>query len=297
MEIPAHPPCWFGLTPGVSTAADVEALFAARPEMFTGENSFLYEPLAHGDVDPVTGYLLEGEYRFGLVGSGRSDLESSGGYSQIVIQNGCVDIIDLRLREYIPLEQGLDALGVPDRIHLWWLGAIGHERMVMDFIYVDFYLQISFISIPNARDVLNLEQDFWVSIVDYYSPEASVMPVRRPFIDVDQPALVAYASIYARDVSLSTFEAWLSDEHDMTCIEAWHSLPEEVILPTLAPTLTVAPTQSGCPNPPQTRSPSPVPRSTVHHAPTTVCPPPISSPALPQDRARAEKQRLRLAHQ
>jgi hypothetical protein len=84
--------------------------------------------------------------------------------------------------------------------------------MVMDFIYVDFYLRISFISIPNPRDVLNLEQDFWVSIVDYYSPEASVMPVRRPFIDVDQPALVAYASIYARDMSLSTFEAWLSDE-------------------------------------------------------------------------------------
>jgi hypothetical protein len=199
--------------------------------------------MAYGEIDPQTGYLRDGRYRFNFVGWERPD-DPVGGYSQIGIEDGYVNIIGLHVVEYIPVEDVLSVLGVPDRIHLWWFGAIGHEKMVLDFMYLNLNLRIAFRSITNQCDLLNIEQDFWVSMAVYYSSETAIMPVRRPFIDVDQPALVAYASIYARDVSLETFDAWLEGEQDLTCVEAWAALPEEVILPTMAPTLTPVPTVS-----------------------------------------------------
>ncbi|MFN8373843.1 MAG: hypothetical protein U0694_13330 [Anaerolineae bacterium] len=220
------PPCWFGLTPGVSTAEDAALLLEAHPEWFIGPDWRGLRPETSGRVNRETGYVIDGNYNFNLAIEWQRPATGYEGYSRIIIEDNYVDRLRIVVREYVTLAQALDALGNPDIVRFT---SPESDHMRLTLIYSDLRLRILLISIDKEDNcsLANLGQDFWADELYYYSPHAAEEPAMLPFIDAQQPALFAYET-YDRDVSLDIWESWISGEVGLSCEEAYMQLPKKL---------------------------------------------------------------------
>ena len=243
------PPCWFGLIPGVSTAAD--ALVVLENEEYFIKPDEHRAEFSDGEIDSETGYLVDGQYNFDM---SLFDLPFSYNYfaySHVYVQMGTVDEIMVRMNEFVTLREALAALGTPDQVRL----EFALWSYYIEFIYLEPRLRITLTYDHGAArrsdcylpDTLD---NMWVDIIIYYSPESAI-ELRDVWISdtltIQQPALTAYGpGNSVRYVPQETWESWLLGEVSMSCEDAWFSLPEEMILPEIpvgaaTPTATATP--------------------------------------------------------
>jgi hypothetical protein len=215
------PPCWFGLTPGESTAQDVEVLLAS----FSANKIIL--PLnsesREGVFDSETGYLVEGEYHFWWDKEVFEREEFLRYSNVIIIHQTLVEHIGVQPVREILLGELLSILGSPDHII-----AGGERSLYMILIY----------AVPRMRVMLNgdrfqcnlsrFTQEFWVYSIDYFSSRYDV---------------AYFDSSSEHFVWQDTWQEWLSGEMEGNCWDAWQQLPETTPVPTFtpAPTATAAP--------------------------------------------------------
>src|SRR5690606_26136248 len=122
------PPCWFGITPEISTDEDVQAFIEAHEDMLTPDYYFCcpnpHEPLLHGERD-ANGYLDEGTYIFNfrydnvhIVPTVLKPYFSIGspGDTYINILNGHVRSIEMEVYEDMRIDRVLQQMGQPDMI-------------------------------------------------------------------------------------------------------------------------------------------------------------------------------------
>jgi len=241
------PPCWFGLIPGVSTAAD--ALVVLENEEYFIKPDEHRAEFSDGEIDSETGCLVDGQYNFDM---SLFDLPFSYNYfaySHVYVQMGIVDEIMVRMNEFVTLREALAALGTPDQVRL----EFALWSYYIEFIYLEPRLRVTLTYDHGAArrsdcylpDTLD---DMWVHIIIYYSPESAIelKNVRvSDSLTLQQPALTAYGDGGAdRYVPPETWESWLRGEVNMSCADAWEALPEEMVLPEIpveTPTATVTP--------------------------------------------------------
>jgi hypothetical protein len=237
------PPCWFDITPGESTSADVAELLARIcPIPIVGHE------FEQGTLDPETGYVIDGEYQFNFCY--REDGRDNYDYmryipsSSIPIHNGKIDSIRLFMHQYYTAPEALTAFGQPDQVRFHW----GYGYIIIDFIYLELRLRVisEFVGwLDEERDcnVAKIEEYFVIHELTYFSPEAAIAPghTTRQDIETPQPALIVYQKV-DRYVPPEVWEAWINDEVDMDCIDAWRGLSTEMILPEI-PSATQTPNQ------------------------------------------------------
>lgn len=225
--------CWQELVPGTSTVEDVEVFFAAYRNSFAG-------PGVDGDFDPITGLLVNGEYRFTLrpwLHEGVRPLRST-----VVIEEGVVSNILVHPNRDISLGQVLDVMGTPEEILLTMASWV---KPILTLGYQDRTLVIPFeprASIPgyvlpaDTCQMTAMRDDYVIGLILYYSPELA-----REF-EQQFAASVAAATdpimANVRYVPLATWESWLAGEVDQTCIDTWAQLPEPTreVISTPTPT-------------------------------------------------------------
>jgi hypothetical protein len=187
LEDTCAPPCWFGLTAGESTVAELEALIAQYPT----ENLE-----RHGQFDEASGLLIRGIYLLTMQLS-----ETMRIYLYIEIRDSIVDLLNLSLQteqspEYISMQSALDHLGEADLIYAYDEGAFfGHDSFHLTFIYLESRLRIEFDYHPQPRtgcQLPTIREQMIVSRLSYFSPTAAQVLERHPNRDELQPALTAF---------------------------------------------------------------------------------------------------------
>lgn len=116
------------------------------------------------------------------------------------------------MNEYITLEQALDVLRQPDIIRF----IIGpHGIPYVDLVYTEPRLEVTLRADRNQCTVQNIGEVFWVTDIDYYSPNA--------FEELG--VLESKQEIGIYDVPSETWDAWWSGAVDMACYEAEQQCP------------------------------------------------------------------------
>ncbi len=210
-------PCWFGITPGASTSADVETTLTRLNDILSwNPNRF------NAIIDANTGYIVRGQYDFFWRRyRGIHQVQTN---NIISIENGVVQLISVDVNGDFALEDVFAVYGQPDDIHM--TQEYGGERLKL--IYLDRLLVIDLVS-NGACSIENLRSDLLVDGVRYYSPIFALVPVETD--RGSQPQILAYYSSLDRQIPLDVWESWLSGEVEAHCIEAWQELPESVELP------------------------------------------------------------------
>jgi hypothetical protein len=229
------PPCWFGLTAGVSTSEDARTFFATRSDIVMGPN---WGPGAFGPGTAVfEGNETDGHYAFQLQGEWERPDGGFSDYSQIQIRDGYVYSIWIWIKDYITLQETISLLGSPELIR----AAAIDDIALLNFIYPEALISIRLKANLDECNISDLGQNFWVSEIRYYSSSAAVEPTERILIDQLQPILYSYG-MYERNVSSVAWRRWHNEDAHISCEEAIEQLPEEVIYPTVMPSLLITPT-------------------------------------------------------
>ncbi len=208
------PPCWFGITSGISTSEDVQALFQTHRDWFTSEDA----PKARGHFDPQNDLLTEGLYTFHLLpGNNYADPAPS----RLYIHHGKVYRLSIWMNRRVTLAQTLDILGMPDLVHftpntdLYFLAS----RPAMDLIYLKLRMRVSFASLRQhgSCSIDSILQDMGVYKVRYYSAEAAeALNNYTAFANPRQAALIAFEHL-EQNVPLETWKHWLQGEDHSNC--------------------------------------------------------------------------------
>ena len=222
------PPCWFGITPEVSTDEDVQAFIEAHEDILSPDYYYCcpnpHEPLLHGERD-ANGYLANGGYIFNFQYEGVSRVPfaeysvlDSPGNTYIHILDGYVNSISLEVYEHIRIDRVLEQMGQPDMIFFQHhpFGAFYELK----FIYLDELINITFSSVHEERQNIICDwgewrNHFWVNYVAYFSHYAA-------FNQNTNSGLIALfgddLSRYSR-VPWDMFRSWL-DADILNCAEA-----------------------------------------------------------------------------
>jgi hypothetical protein len=198
----------------------------------------IFEPyeLIEGEFDAETGYLMNGHFRFSFDSWHRPDRPWRP--SEITVSEGIVDTISLVMGEFRTLREVIDALSTPDRVTFFHDASLYEFRLLYSRARLKVQVTAGDLASSDECNLLTVSENFWVDLVTYYSPVAALEPYNALDIDQPQPAMWGYI-LGERDVLLETFESWLNGEIEATCLEAWESLPEEIVLPTIpSPTAT-----------------------------------------------------------
>jgi hypothetical protein len=221
------PPCWFGITPEISTDEDVQAFIEANEDrllpIYESGSPNSHEPLLLGERD-ANGYLDEGTYQFNFqYNGGYSDLETysiiiSPGYTYFRILDGYVNSIGTFPSEEIRIDYVLAQMGQPDMI--FFQQTLFGTFYELIFIYLDELINITFVSVDKGLhnivcDWGQWRNHFWVRHVTYFSHYAA-------FNQNTNSSLIALfswdLSRYSR-VPWDMFQSWLEADI-LTCEEA-----------------------------------------------------------------------------
>jgi hypothetical protein len=219
-------PCWFGLIPGESTSADVEALFSseleANPEsLFT---SLLLAPDPRGEWDIQTGYVIDGRYLFYW----RPLEHDTPLQSQIIIRENVVELIQIEFNYSYTLTQTLEALGSPDLIYY----SIDEVFPSLELIYVAERLRVELEHrMGRLCTVPELGENFKVIYVRYYSVESATEPIQ---VDGNGefgsrllfPTYILSTYRDYRSVPIEVLENWLVQQPNTSCVDAFNQLTE-----------------------------------------------------------------------
>jgi hypothetical protein len=222
------PPCWFGITPGKTTAEEARTILPTIKNI----GSIEFGDSGIATTKPQTGLPPDDIYSFYLGPWERPDTIGIPA-NQMYIKDGIVYKIVFQPGTFVLLSEVLEKLGKPDSVRLF-----GHPYFFwIHLIYLDAGLEVLLVFFPESgcriEDAANA---FWVDIITYHSAESAIEPLVVPGLEeTPQPALTAYL-LDERDVSESVFQSWLNGDVKETCLEAWKSLPKEVVYPTLSPT-------------------------------------------------------------
>lgn len=216
------PPCWFGMTPGVSTTDEVETILESLQDILW------WEADRDNVLDPITHLTVDGNYSFAWKDFEREDKEQVV-LSEIDLREGNLYSLWILMNRMVVLEETLDGLGPPTFIRF----SVGYYGILhLDLIYPELLLRVSLKSRQHLCTLAEFATSFWVDSVAYYSPEAALEPQTWPTRDEPQPALLAYILPSERDIPYETWITWLNGEIEMTCAEAWEQLPSMPTEPT-----------------------------------------------------------------
>jgi hypothetical protein len=222
------PPCWFGITPEISTDEDVQAFIEAYEDMLTPDNYYCcwnaHEPLLLGER-AANGYLDEGTYIFkfryegvNMVPFARYSTLDSPGNTYINILNGHVNSIWLEVYEHLRIDRVLEQMGQPDMIFFQknQFGAFYELK----FIYLDELINITFTSVHEERQNITCDwgqwrDHFWVNRVTYFSHDAAFNQ------NTDSGLIRLFGDSLSRNarVPWDMFQSWLNADI-LTCAEA-----------------------------------------------------------------------------
>lgn len=218
-EDPCAPPCWFGLTPGESTTADVEQFITD------------YAPAdveVYGLMDGGTGQLITGVVEFMLYEWKFNDvpvqirIRDSFVYSITVSIQSTIGVKipgPPEIEESISLRETHVALGEPDHIYFYHGGNLfGHDDPYMTFIYREPRLRIEFQNSFSGLgcNLRSIEDRMFVRKLTYYSIAAANEPSIHVGHDEQQPLLTAL-HLGEVLVRLGTWQAVLNGELDQGC--------------------------------------------------------------------------------
>lgn len=176
-------PCWFGLTPGISTQADVEAFVTNDQRIFRWLTT----------KDNATGNIL---YHFNF-----KYYELGFSWSRFFVRNGILQKMEIGIDEFVTLNDVLDRMGLPDEVMIQGT-QFGYD---MDFFYFD-----NLVHIRLENDYANLWRDcensslseaFWVRYTIYYSTEAEIRS------DLDDYIPQYYGELVPDDLRKQLFES------------------------------------------------------------------------------------------
>lgn len=207
------PPCWFGLTPGVSTSRDVIAMFEANVDLLYAEGG-----LSNNVYEPNTEYLIEGGYSFyWRSGSGIDNF--------IAIEEGIVSYMLIEGNTLRSLDDVLETLGSANTVKV----ARSLYVTYVVLFYSDLRVVITLSADLENCSMSNLLSDYILSDrVLYYKPNSleELDPYQR-FLDV--PAAI--------------WGEWLTGGASGSCEDAIATLAAASITPTPTATLlgTIAP--------------------------------------------------------
>jgi hypothetical protein len=224
--------------PGKTTAEEIEARLP-KIDVISFPTREQHRKVIN--VDPRTGLLLDGIYFFNLGAWERPDVDNFA--NTIHIKDGMVYRLEIQPNQFISLSEALGKLGQPDSIRLF-----GHPYFFwFHLIYLTERLEVWLVFYKYAESDCHIEDAgsvFWVDSITYHSAESALEPFIDPFPEeeIPQPDLEAYMTD-ERDVSEAVFQSWLNGDVKETCVEAWESLPKDVVLPTLSPTIEPEATQ------------------------------------------------------
>jgi hypothetical protein len=128
-------PCWFGLTPGISTSAEVELLLGNETLPFYGEATS--GDFSSNIFDESIGILFTGQYDLFFYKYERKDIHQLN--TRIAVENGTIKSIDVVMNRFITLGTALEYFGVPDQVVLR-TGYISE----LSLFYNDEFLEINF---------------------------------------------------------------------------------------------------------------------------------------------------------
>jgi hypothetical protein len=232
------PPCWFGLTPGVSTSHAAEELLLNHELV---ELPYGYPEFMNGEIDSEINSITDGWYEFNI---GPFEVPSTiQTFSRIVIRDSLVYRIRIDVREYITMEEVLNVIGAPDQIRLIidrgpQTFTTGYASFQLQFIYVDQLLRLVFLTDlePTSLvycDANTLQHEFWLSGARYFSPE-SALDEELSHPNDPQASLTFYDNTDIRYLPMERWVAWINGTESVPCEEAWDTLSTERIFPDLS---------------------------------------------------------------
>lgn len=193
------PPCWFGLTPGESTTEEVATILTSLEEIFSWR---LWPNEESNILDPISGYVVEGNYHLSWLDFPRDDIALSGGY--IRIHEGFVDSIGITPNRLVSLGEVIAAFGSPDYIQM---AHSVNDGPYLDLAYMDLRVFIELGSEATCR-IENLDTAFHVFSLRYYAPiEISGEPNIDEITELFDPFINE-----VRSLSLGVWETWLAGE-------------------------------------------------------------------------------------
>jgi len=225
------PPCWMGLIPGESTSADVERMLA--------ENADLIDPLTIDSgasrsrtgeyaIDPVAGLIIQGGFSFDI-GERTQPHQPGEARSGVSIAQGVLDRLTVLSFDPISLQTILERLGNPDLVRLSKPAGVSH--LSFKLVYLEEYVYLVVRAEAELCRTSNLQDEMLFFVMLYFSPQAAQRVEQRTPELPAQPALTAYRSVEDRPVPSETWNAWMNGEVDLSCAEAWETLPEAPVQP------------------------------------------------------------------
>ncbi len=202
-EDSCSPPCWFGLTPGISTGADVQQFVQSMDtDVF---DRVILDP--DSTLDPETGAVVFGNYS--IRWHFEAGVERIYRHIIVWIFDDLVERISVGTGRRIYLDELLNALGQSDYI-AFNRGVYGQFHFYLE--YFDPRLSILMESVPLYYDcsVSNIWETYQVERIVYYPPLKESVFLGS-----------------SRHVPPETWQAWLNGEETANCYEAWEALEEQ----------------------------------------------------------------------
>jgi len=221
------PPCWFGITPGVSTAADVETALDEQADDFHWSRT----ERSNNQFDPITGLITTGEYAIGWKNNNYLVYRIP---TIISIKSGVVTTISATLNQDIRINKVLKILGTPDDIRMT---PIEGPKFIINFIYISPPLELRFVEKYDGLDctIETVPLHFQLAIMYYLTPAYAYEAGESE----KQPNLLRISE-GEKQVPVNIWQDWLDGKVEGDCGDAWYELPETFTFPEL-PTLTPVP--------------------------------------------------------
>jgi hypothetical protein len=233
VEDTCNPPCMFGMTPGQTTAAEIEAILASLDAV----NLWIRSENPTDVIDAATGYIINGSYAFSLR---KSDADPGlAPVVRLILEDSILREIRLDPQSRrINLMQVLEVLSQPNQARL----LIGpYNTPFLNLVYLEPPMRLMLQSHPVDCVTSNIESSFQVIEMNYYSEEAAMQLVRGRWggqwlarRGELQPQILAYETLtLEKFIPPEIWQAWLDGEVEVSCGEAWGQLDDDAVLSPL----------------------------------------------------------------
>lgn len=194
------PPCWMGLTPGESTAEDVE-------EFIQTPNAIFREWRMHPDsiFDEQTGLMLSGTYSTRWLFHERDDAYIGLSDMDIYIADGIVSTIEFNPNRTILLRKVLEKLGTPDFVLINSNDVFPSD---LEFVYLEPNVYIGFLSSRHCS-VRRMSNNFWARRIVYGTSST----IQRP-------------TYWEIPIPMETWQSWLNGDVQRSCRSEWQDVIE-----------------------------------------------------------------------
>jgi hypothetical protein len=236
-------PCWFGITPDVSTSEDVANFI--EMELNNGG------PDLNSDIDPQTGLVINGAYSF-FLGPHYDEFREERGVpldSYIAIDDSLVKRILIWSNQIITSRQVIAFWGEPDFVYL-----TENQISYLEFIYTDKFTRVRLKHYPKYEPTStdSCLDIYWVEFFQFFSVEAAYEPVQIPDSGSQvnghdtgepQPVLLAAGTLFQSYVISPETLPLLDGDSEARCAALRENLVEATAVPMPAelPEITETP--------------------------------------------------------